>query len=157
MFVALAATIIIVLLLGGLVGWLGSQACTSHHAQQQGVMFLDVGRQAALELTTISHTDVDSEVKRIVDSSTGQFREDFEKRAPAFIQVVKQAQSTAEGTVTAAGFESHTADTAEVIVAVSVKTSYAGAQEEQERAWRMRISLQKVGSTAKVANVTFVS
>jgi len=154
--VALAAMISIVLVLGGLTGWLGSQADKSHRDQQQSAVFLAVGRQAAIDLTTISHTDVDSEVQRILDSSTGRFRDDFEKRAPAFIQVAKQAQSTTRGTVTAAGFESETADQAEVLVAVSVTNSYSGAQDQPARAWRMRINVEKVGSGVKVSDVAFV-
>jgi Mce-associated membrane protein len=154
--VALAATIIIVLMLGSFTGWLGSQAYKSHRDQHQSAVFLEVGRQAAIDLTTISHTDVDSEVQRILDSSTGRFRDDFEKRAPAFIQVVKQAQSTAQGTVTAAGLESEMADHAEVLVAVSVTNSSSGAQDQPARAWRMRINVEKVGNGAKVADVAFV-
>jgi Mce-associated membrane protein len=70
--------------------------------------------------------------------------------------VVKQAQSKSVGTVTAAGLESASADQAEVLVAVSVKTSNAGAADNQPRAWRMRISVQKIGDQAKVSNVEFV-
>jgi len=42
------------------------------------------------------------------------------------------------------------------LVAVTVKTSNAGAPEQAPRAWRMRISVQKVGDEAKVSNVEFV-
>jgi Mce-associated membrane protein len=60
------------------------------------------------------------------------------------------------GTVTAAGLESASADHAQVLVAVSVKTSNAGAADNQPRAWRMRISVRKIGDQAKVSNVEFV-
>jgi Mce-associated membrane protein len=43
-----------------------------------------------------------------------------------------------------------------VLVAVSVKTSNAGAADNQPRGWRMRISVQKIGDQAKVSNVEFV-
>jgi Mce-associated membrane protein len=39
---------------------------------------------------------------------------------------------------------------------VTVKTSNAGAPEQAPRAWRMRISVQKVDDGAKVSNVEFV-
>jgi Mce-associated membrane protein len=42
------------------------------------------------------------------------------------------------------------------LVAVTVKTSNAGAPDQQPRSWRMRISVQKVGDEAKVSNVEFV-
>ncbi len=70
--------------------------------------------------------------------------------------MVKQAQSKSTGEVTAAGVESETGDSAQVLVAVTVKTSNAGAPEQEPRAWRMRISVKKVDNDAKVSNVEFV-
>ena len=72
------------------------------------------------------------------------------------LDVVKQAHSKSVGTVTAAGLEAASADQAQVLVAVSVKTSNAGAADNLPRAWRMRISVQKIGNQAKVSNVEFV-
>jgi Mce-associated membrane protein len=43
------------------------------------------------------------------------------------------------------------------LVAVAVKTSTAGAPEQDPRAWRMRITVQKDGDQAKVSNVEFVA
>ena len=70
--------------------------------------------------------------------------------------MVKQAQSKSEGTVTSAGLESSDGDRGQVLVAVSVKTSNLGAAEQEPRAWRMRIDVQKVDDEFKVANVSFV-
>jgi Mce-associated membrane protein len=41
-------------------------------------------------------------------------------------------------------------------VAVSVQTSNAGATDQEPRAWRMRIYVQRVGDQVKVSNVGFV-
>jgi len=73
-----------------------------------------------------------------------------------FVDVVRQTQSKSVGTVTEAGVESESGDQAQVLVAVSVKTSNAGAAQQQPRAWRMRISVQKAGASAKVSDVEFV-
>ncbi len=116
-----------------------------------------VGRQGALNLTTIDFEHVDDDVKRILDSSTGTFYDDFQARAQPFTEVVKQAKSKSVGSIAEAGVESETDDGAEVLVAVTVKTSNAGAAEQEPRAWRMKITVQKVGDEAKVANVRFVS
>ena len=70
--------------------------------------------------------------------------------------VVKQAQSKSVGTVAEAGLVSESENGAEVLVAVTVKTSNAGAPEQAPRAWRMRITVEKVGDEAKVSNVRFV-
>jgi Mce-associated membrane protein len=99
---------------------------------------------------------VDADVQRILDSSTGPFHDDFQNRSQSFIDVVKQAQSTTEGSITEAGVESMQYDTAQVLVAVSVKTSNAVAAQQEPRAWRMRLAVQKVGDSAKVSNAQFV-
>ena len=148
--------LVVVLILAGLVGWLGFLAYQARQAQQQRALFLTVGRQGALNLTTISYTHVDADVRRILDSSTGTFHDDFQKRSQPFIDVVKQAQSTTEGSITEAGVESVQGDQAQILVAVSVKTSNAGAAQQEPRAWRMRIAVQKAGDAAKVSNVEFV-
>jgi Mce-associated membrane protein len=142
--------------LAALVGWLGFRAYQSHSADQQRSLFLQVGRQGAINLTTIDWQHADADVKRILNSATGTFFGDFSKRSQPFIDVVKQAQSTSVGTVTEAGVESETANDAQVLVAVSVKTSIASAPEQNPRAWRMRVSVQKVGDDVKVSNVEFV-
>jgi Mce-associated membrane protein len=154
---ALVLGLVMVLALAGLVSWLGHRAYESHQAQEQRRLFLQVGRQGALNLTTISYTETQADVQRILDSATGSFYDDFQKRSPAFIEIVKQAQSKSEGTVTEAGLESEGGDQGQVLVAVTVKTSTAGTAEPQPRAWRMRIGVQKVGDGAKVSNVEFVS
>jgi Mce-associated membrane protein len=146
----------LVVALAGLTGWLGFRAYESHKADAQHKLFLQVGRQGALNLTTIDWEHADADVQRILDSATGTFYDDFQKRSQPFVSVVKQAQSKSVGTIAEAGLESESGDRAQVLVAVTVKTSNAGAPEQAPRAWRMRISVQKVGDEAKVANVEFV-
>src|SRR5262249_8103363 len=125
-------------------------------ADKQRSLFLQVGKQGALNLTTINWQQADSDVQRILDSSTGSFHDDFAKRAPLFIDVVKKAKSETRGPVTGAGLESDDGDRAQVLAAVTVKVSNAGAPEENPRMWRMRIGVEKVGDGVKVSSVQFV-
>ncbi|MDT5045406.1 MAG: Mce-associated rane protein [Mycobacterium sp.] len=153
---ATIAGLVLVVALAGLTGWLGFRTYQSHQADEQHKLFLQVGRQGALNLTTIDWQQADKDVQRILDSATGTFYDDFQKRAGPFVEVVKQAQSKSVGTIAEAGLESESDDGAQVLVAVTVKTSNAGAPEQAPRAWRMRISVQKVDDGAKVSNVEFV-
>jgi Mce-associated membrane protein len=145
-----------VVVLAALVGWLGFHAYQSRQAQHQRELFVQVGRQGALNLTTIDWQHADSDVQRVLDSATGTFYDDFASRKQPFIDVVKKAQSKSVGTVHEAGLESESGDEAVVLVSVSIKTSNLGAAEQEPRAWRMRISVQRVGDDAKIANVQFV-
>jgi len=142
--------------LAGLAGWLGYRAHASRQAQDQRNLFLQVGRQGALNLTTIDWRHADSDIRRILDGATGTFHDDFAKRAQPFVDVIKQTKSTTVGTITEAGLESDAPRAAQVLVTVSVKTSNAVASEQDPRYWRMRISVQEVGDQAKVSNVEFV-
>jgi Mce-associated membrane protein len=142
--------------LAGLAGWLGYRTHASRQAQDQRNLFLQVGRQGALNLTTIDWRHADTDIRRILDGATGAFHDDFAKRSQPFVDVIKQTKSTTVGTITEAGLESDAPRAAQVLVTVSVKTSNAVASEQDPRYWRMRISVQEVGDQAKVSNVEFV-
>ncbi|OBH48875.1 Mce protein [Mycobacterium mantenii] len=152
---ALVASGLIVATLAGLSGWLGYRAYQKHDAQARQNLYVATARQGAVNLTTINYTQVDADVQRILDLATGAFRDDFEQRSKPFMEVVKAAQSKSEGTVTDAGLESQRGDSAQVLVAVAVKSRTAGG-EEAPREWRMRIEVRSVGDDAKVSNVVFV-
>ncbi|MCV7102356.1 Mce protein [Mycobacterium palustre] len=151
----LVASAVVVASLAGLAGWLGYRAYQEHVANAKRDLFVQVARQGAVNLTTINYTEADSDVQRILDLSTGAFRDDFAQRSKPFVDVVKAAQSKSEGTVTDAGLESQRGDSAQVLVAVAVKSRTAGG-EEAPREWRMRIEVRSVGADAKVSNVVFV-
>jgi len=154
---ATIAGLVVVLALAGLVGWLGFRAYESQKLEAQRQLFLQVGRQGAMNLTTIDFEHAEADVQRILDSATGTFYDDFQQRAGPFIEVVKQAQSKSVGMVTEAGLESESDTEAAVLVAVTVQTSNAGAAEQQPRLWRMRVTVQDVGDDqVKVSNVEFV-
>jgi Mce-associated membrane protein len=142
--------------LAGLAGWLGYRTHASRQAQDKRNLFLQVGRQGALNLTTIDWQHADTDIRRILDGATGTFYDDFAKRSQPFVDVIKQTKSTTVGTITEAGLESDAPRAAQVLVTVSVKTSNAVASEQDPRYWRMRISVQEVGDQAKVSNVEFV-
>jgi Mce-associated membrane protein len=139
-----------------LVGWLGFRVYQSHQAQAQRSQFLQVARQGALNLTTIDWQHADTDVHRILDGATGEFYDDFAKRSQPFIEVLKQAKAKTVGTITEAGLESETTDSAQALVAVSVLTSNPAESEQVPREWRMRIDVQKIGDQVKVSNVGFV-
>jgi Mce-associated membrane protein len=149
--------LVAVLVLAGVAGWFGYRAFDAYQTDQKRALFLEVGRQAAINLTTIDYQHADADVQRILDSATDTFYDDFAKRSQPFVDVVKQAQSKSTGEVTAAGVESMDPGGAQVLAAVTVKTSNAGAPEQPPRAWRMRVTVKQIGKNeAKVSNVEFV-
>jgi Mce-associated membrane protein len=148
--------LVVVAALAGVGGWFGYRVYQDREAQAQRNLYVQVARQTAVNLTTIDYTEVDADIKRILESATGGFYDDFQKRSQPFVDVVKKVQSKSEGTVAEAGLLSEADDQAQVLVAVSVKTTIAVAPEQEPRRWRMRISVQKTGDGPKVSNVEFV-
>jgi Mce-associated membrane protein len=149
--------VVVVLASAVLLGWSGFRAYQSHEGQAQRSQFLQAATQGALNLSTIDWQQAERDVQRILDGATGQFYDDFATRSQPFVDVVKEAKSTSVGTITEAGLESEGVGSAQVLVAVAVKTSKTGAPEQDLRAWRMRMFVEKVGDQAKVSNVEFVS
>lgn len=152
---AMTFGIVVAVLLAAVVGWLGYQSYHARQAQDLRSEFLQVGRQGAVNLTTIDWKHADADVQRILGAATGTFYDDFSQRSQPFIDVLTKTQSTSAGTVTAAGLQSSTATDAQVLVAVSVKTTNT-ASPQQERAWRMRLTVQKMGNDMKISHVEFV-
>jgi Mce-associated membrane protein len=153
--VAVGVAIIVALL--GLGGWLGFRVHQDDQVRAQRNLCVQVARQTAINLTTINYSEVDADIKRVLDSATGGFHEEFQNRSQPFVEVVKKVQSKTEGTIAEAGLLSYANDQAQVLVAISVKTSMAGAPPDQEpRRWRMRLTVDKTGDGAKVSKVEFV-
>jgi Mce-associated membrane protein len=145
-----------VLALGGLCGWFGDRVHQVRAADQSRQLFIEVGKQGAINLTTIDYAHAEVDVKRILDSATGQFYDEFSSRSGPFVDVVQKAQSKSSGTVTEAGLESMSSDEGQVLVAVTVTTTTGGAADLQPRYWRMRLTVRKADASAKIAKVDFV-
>ena len=153
----IAASVAAIVALVGWAGWLGYRVHEDHQQQAQRNLYVQVARQTAINLTTIDYTEVDADIKRVLESATGGFHDEFQNRSKPFVEVVKKVQSKSEGTIAESGLLSYTKDQAQVLVAVAVKTSMAAAPPDQEpRRWRMRLTVDKIGDGAKVSNVEFV-
>ena len=153
---ALIAGLAAIAALVGLNGWLGYRDYQARHDDRIRQEMVEAARQGAINLTTIDHEHVDEDVQRILDSSTGVFRDDFAQRAKPFSEAARQAQSTSVGTVTEAALESAEGDEGRVLVAMNVMTSNRGVPEQQPKGWRMRVTVTRVDDASKVSKVEFI-
>jgi Mce-associated membrane protein len=120
-------------------------------------LYLRIADGAAVDITSIDYRHADADVKRILDSATGQFHDEFAKGAKPFVDIVTKEKSSSQGTVMAAGLESIAPGEAQAIVAVSVTTSVADKPAGPPRSWRMRLTVQKSGDDFKISTVRFVT
>ncbi|BBX29747.1 Mce protein [Mycolicibacterium alvei] len=147
---------VLVVALMALTGWLGYDYYQVHQEQQRRDMFMETARQGATNLTSIDWEHAEDDIQRVLDSSTGRFYDDFEKRSKSFLDVVKQIKSKSVGTVTASGLESYSEDTADVLMSVTVRSTNAGVPEQAPQVWRMVLTVQDIDGKAKVSNVEFI-
>lgn len=150
--IALAALATLIVL----TGWLAYRDYSVRHAEHRRQEMVAAARQGALSLTTIDHEHVDDNVRSILDSSTGSFRDDFERRAKPFADAAREAQSKSVGTVSTAGLESDRGEQGQVLVAMTVMTSNRGVPERLPKAWRIRVTVSQTDDGFKVSQVEFV-
>lgn len=128
----------------------------ARRVEQRNASMVQAASDGMVDLTTIDHKQVDQDVQRILDSSTGTFHDDFAKNTASFADAAKKAQSTSVGTVSEAGLESAADDRGQVLVALTVMTSNRGVPEQQPRTWRTRVTVADVSGHFKVAAVEFI-
>ena len=105
--------------------------------QQRRAEYSAAARQSVVTLMSLDFNKAKDDVQRIIDNSTGGFRDDFKKQADDFITVTQESKVITEVTVNATAVESMTDDTAVVLVsATSSVTNSAGAKQEP-RSWRL--------------------
>ena len=146
----------LVLVLGGLCGWLGYRAYQARAADQLRQQFIETGKQGAVNLTTIDYAHAEVDVQRILNLATGQFHDDFASRSGPFVEVVQRARSKSSGIVTEAGLESVDGNEGRVLVAITVTSTSLDIANQPPRYWRMRLTVRKGDEGAKIAKVDFV-
>ena len=105
---------------------------------------------------SLDYNKAKEDVQRIIDNSTGQFKDDFQNTADDFIKVAQDSKAVTETTVTGSAVESMTDDTATVIVAASSKVTNAAGAKQEPRSWRLSVSLARDGGQLKMSKVEFV-
>jgi Mce-associated membrane protein len=152
---ALVAGLVAAVALTGLVGWLGFQAYRAEHREAQGDLFVQAARNVAENLSTVDFRHADADARRIQDSATGNFADSFAHHKQLYIDKAKESRSVSLGTVRDAGLESQSGDHGRVLVAVVVTSPGQAAVEPQF--FRLRITVRRVGDSAKISDVNFVS
>ena len=124
--------------------------------QQRSAEFAAAGRQSVVTLMSLDFNKAKEGVQRIIDNSTGQFKDDFKNQADDFIKVAQDSKVVTEVTVNATAVESMTADSAVVLVSATSRVTNAAGAKQEPRSWRLSVNLQREGGQIKMAKVEFV-
>ena len=124
--------------------------------QQRSAEYAAAARQSVVTLMSLDFNKAKEDVQRIIDNSTGQFRDDFKNQAEDFIKVAQDSKVITEVTVNATGVESMTNDSAVVLVSATSRVTNAAGAKQEPRTWRLSVNLQRDGGQIKMAKVEFV-
>ncbi len=98
-------------------------------------------RQLALDFTTYDYQTWDADSKRVLDNSTGQFRQEFESGIQAVKTDVAANKATSKGEVKEAGLVSGDKDSAEVLVIVNALVTNTASTDGVERRYRIKLDM----------------
>ena len=92
----------------------------------------------------------------MIDSSTGEFRNQFQERAADFTTVVQDSKAVTEGTVNGAAVESMDEHSAKVLVSAASRVTNKPDGDDRPRTWRLRVTVAEDGGQYKMSKVEFV-
>jgi Mce-associated membrane protein len=124
------------------------------------------GAQRATEYTAAARKDVETfmsldfnhakeSVQRVLDSSTGEFKDQFQKSAESVVQTLQESKVTSQTTVNAAAVQSMTDNSAVVLVAATTKVSNVASARQAPRRWRLTVTVTRDGGQLKMSKIEF--
>ena len=120
--------------------------------------FAAAARQGVVTLTSLDFNHAKEGVQRILENSTGSFKDDFLKMADDFTKVVEQSKVVSQGSVQAAAVELDTItdDSAVVLVASTSEVTNAAGAKQDPRSYRLIVTVTRDGGQLKISKVEFV-
>ncbi|EUA17603.1 hypothetical protein I545_3313 [Mycobacterium kansasii 662] len=153
---ALAAIVILVALSASVYMVVQHRDAIRH--RERVAEFAAAARQGVVTLTSLDFTNAKQGVQRILDNSTGAFRDDMAKVAADFIKVVEQSKVVEQGTVQAVAVDvdTMTDDSAVVLVASTSEVTNAAGAKQDPRKFRLIVTITRDGDQLKMSKVEFV-
>jgi len=140
----------------GASGWMLWHHHTVLAERQRSAAYTAAAKQGVVNLTSLDFNKANEDVQRVLDSATGEFRDDFQRRADDFASVVKDSKAVTEGSVIATAVESMGKDSAVVLVLAHERVTNSAGAKDDPRAFRFRVSVVRDGDQLKISKVEFV-
>lgn len=156
--VAAALAVIVVLAALSGAGYMVKEHRDAVRQRQRAAEFAAAARQGVVTLTSLDFNNAKQSVQRILDDSTGSFKDDFLKMADDFVKVVEQSKVVSQGTVQSAAVEldSMTDNSATVLVASTSEVTNAAGAKQDPRSYRLIVTVTRDGDQIKISKVEFV-
>ena len=102
---------------------------------------MQAARQLALDFTTYNYESWDADAKRVLDDSTGQFKEEFAAGSNSVKTEVVTNKATSKGDVKEAAVVSNDKDSAQVLVIVNAVVTNTASKDGVQRRYRIKLDL----------------
>jgi Mce-associated membrane protein len=156
----IAAGLAVIVILASLAGsvYMVLQHREATQRQRRAAEFAAAARQGVVTLTSMDFNNAKQSVQRILEDSTGTFKDDFLKMADDFTKVVEQSKVVSQGTVQAEAVDLNTMthDSAVVLVASTSEVTNAAGAKQDPRSYRLIVTVTRDGDQLKISKVEFV-
>lgn len=143
------------LMLTGFMVWQHGRA-VDH--RERAAEYAAAARQNVVNLMSIDYATAKDSVQRVLDGSTGKFRDNFAQTADDFVKALQDEKIVTKAEVNDTAVESMTGDSAVVLVSATSRREGPAAPKDQQqpRVWRVVLTLQRDGGQIKMSGVDFV-
>jgi Mce-associated membrane protein len=124
--------------------------------EQAGADAMAAGRQLAINFVTMDYRQFDDYGKRVLQGAGGDFADQYSKSLADLKKVVVENKTVSSVKRAEAALVSGDADSARVIVGVVAPTSNSATPQPVAKTYRLRLDLQRSGSSWKVVSLDFV-
>ena len=155
-FVAAGVVGVLIVALLAVSGFMFWQHRNAVAEQRSAAEYAAAARQGVVALMSLDYNRAQEDVQRIIDNSTGQFKEDFEATAEDFVKVAQSSKAVTETTVNATAVDSMTDDSAVVLVAATSRVTNEAGANQDPRNWRLSVTMNRDGDQIKMSKVEFV-
>ncbi|MBS4102992.1 hypothetical protein [Tsukamurella paurometabola] len=156
-FASVAALLIGTVAAGAGAGWFLVQHRDANQARDRDKSVMDTAGRVAADLVTLRAGSADDDIKKIQESSTGEFRQQIGDSTSSFAAVLRQGEVDSTGKASQLAIEESGDDQSVVLAAVTSTLKNSESPEAQQRVYRMRVTLDRSGSNWLVSKVEFVA
>ncbi|BBY05612.1 hypothetical protein [Mycobacterium noviomagense] len=153
---AVATAVILICTFSGTSGYVVWYHRKSVEQRQRAVEFAAAARQSAITLMSIDADKARDDLQRVIDDSTGQFKNQMLLTANGLVESVEKSKASTKATVQAVAVESMTADSAVVLVTAKADIVSPDKTKPPSRSWRIVMNLQRDGGQLKMSRVEFL-
>jgi len=155
---AVVTALVLSIALLAATGWMTWQHRQNVESHQRAAEYAAAARQGVVNLMSIDYATAQDSVQRVLDGSSGRFRENFAETAEEFVEALQAEKIVTKATVNDAAVETMSADSAVVLISATSRREGRQAPEDQQqpRLWRIVLTMVRDGDQIKMSGVEFV-